>query len=240
MISSYQALKLGLSQRREAVLTARLHRGDVAILTGDLVRSSRAAPAAVARAMGLLGDIAAEIAAWAPGSDARFTRFRGDGWQMHLARPALALRAALRTLAGLAAVPNGLATRAAIGIGPATSLGTASLADADGPAFAASGRALDAMGRGRRLAVDGAGVGPLHRAVVDLLDERSARWTRPQAEAMALALGPAAPPARDLAARLGISPQALSYRLTGAGLPAIRSALAAWEADFGRAPEGAG
>ncbi len=190
--------------------------------------------------MARLAAAATEIAGWTPGADARFTRFRGDGWQMHLADPGRALRAALRVIAALAAAPDGLATRAAIGVGGVDSLGTASLADADGPAFAASGRALDTMGRGRRLAVDGADVGEMHRALVDLLDERSARWTRPQAEAVALALDPDAPPARALAARLGITPQAISYRLTGAGLPAIRSALAAWEAEFGRAPAGDG
>lgn len=210
-----------------------------AVLTGDLVGSSRAGPAAVERAMARLAATATEIAGWTPGDDARFTRFRGDGWQMHLADPGHALRAALRVIAALA-VPDGLPTRAAIGVGRVDSLGDASLADADGPAFAASGRALDAMGRGRRLAVDGDGVSEMHRALVALLDERSARWTRLQAEAMAAALDPHAAPARALAARLGISPQAMSYRLTGAGLPAIRGALAAWEAEFRRAPGGDG
>ncbi len=171
----------------------------------------------------------------APGP--RFTRYRGDGWQLHVAVPALALRALLFLIARLRAADIGLGTRAAIGIGEVASLGTESLADARGPAFEASGRALDAMGRTRRLAIEGEGVTPWQRIIVDLLDERSARWTRPQAEAMhlALALRPDEPTLAEMAATLDITAQAVNYRLTGAGAPAIRRTLRSWEEEFGDA-----
>jgi len=206
-----------------------------AVLTGDLIGSTKAAPSALEDAIDLLAETAREITDWVPGPSAsRFTRYRGDGWQMHVADPGLALRAVLLLSARLRAADLGLATRAAIGIGPVESLGTASLADARGPVFEASGRALDHMARTRRLAIEGEGVTALHRIVVDLLDERSEHWTRQQAEAMhlALPLRKDEPTLAEIAAPLGISAQAVNYRLAGAGAPAIRRSLRAWEEVF--------
>jgi hypothetical protein len=214
-----------------------------AILTGDLLGSTRAAPADLEAAIDLLAATADEIAAWMPEAPGpSFTRYRGDGWQLHVAVPALALRALLFLIARLRAADIGLGTRAAIGIGEVASLGTESLADARGPAFEASGRALDAIGPTRRLAIEGEGVTPWQHIIVDLLDERSARWTRPQAEAMHLALALRAPELRsdeptlaEMAATLDITAQAVNYRLTGAGAPAIRRTLRSWEEVFGDA-----
>lgn len=208
-----------------------------AVLTGDLIGSTKAAPAALEQAIELIGEVAGEISGWLPAKpdpDPRYTRFRGDGWQMYLADSGLALRAVLYIAARLRASDIGLATRAAIGIGPVDSLGTASLADARGAAFESSGRALDAMVRGRRLAIEGEGISAFHRMVVDLLDERIGRWTVQQAEAMhlALALRPEEPTLAEMASRLDISAQAVNYRLTGAGAPAIRRTVRAWEEAF--------
>jgi hypothetical protein len=202
-----------------------------AILTGDLIGSTEAPPIALERAMLVLTEAARGLSAWS-GADTRFTRYRGDGWQMHVALPGLALRTALALIARLRAADAGLATRAAIGIGPIDSLGSASLADARGAAFEASGHALDRMPRTRRLTIDGDGVTPLHKIIVDLLDERTTRWTKEQAEAMALYLAPDNPTLTDIAPRLGISPQAVNYRLSGGGATAIRHAVRDWEATF--------
>jgi hypothetical protein len=211
------------------------HQGTTAVLTGDLIGSTKAAPASLEHAIDLLADTAGAVAGWLPpGEDTRFTRYRGDGWQMVVAEPGLALRAVLLLSARLRAADLGLATRAAIGIGAVESLGSGSLADARGPAFEASGRALDHMARTRRLAIEGEGVTALHRIVVDLLDERTERWTRQQAEAMQLALPlhKDEPTLAEIAAPLGISAQAVNYRLSGAGAPAIRRSLRAWEDTF--------
>ena len=208
-----------------------------AILTGDLVGSTEKPAAALERAMQALAEAALGVSAWV-GADTRFTRYRGDGWQMHVARPGLALRAALFAFARLRAADAGLATRAAIGIGRADDIGSEDLGDARGSAFEASGHALDRMPRTRRLTIDGEGVTALHRIVVDLLDERTSRWSREQAEAMALHLAPDNPTLADIAPRLGISPQAVNYRLAGAGGMAIRHALRDWEADFARTAAG--
>lgn len=211
--------------------------GTAAILTGDLVGSTEKPVAALERAMQTLAETARGISAWT-GADTRFTRYRGDGWQIYVAVPGLGLRAALTIIARLRAADAGLATRAAIGIGRIDGMGSGDLADGHGPAFETSGHALDRMPRTRRLVIDGDGVTTLHRIVVDLLDERTARWTREQAEAMALHLAPDNPTLTDIAPRLGISPQAVNYRLAGAGGTAIRHALRDWEADFAGAAAG--
>lgn len=206
-----------------------------AVLTGDLIGSTKAGPKTLQRAVDLLAETASEITEWSPPCpDPRFTRYRGDGWQLVVAEPGVALRTVLLLSARLRAADLGLATRAAIGVGAVESLGTSSLADARGAAFEASGRALDHMPRTRRLAIDGEGITALHRIIVDLLDERSERWTRQQAEAMRLALklGKDEATLAELAAPLGISAQAVNYRLSGAGAPAIRRSLRAWEESF--------
>lgn len=203
-----------------------------AVLTGDLIGSTKAAPDALETAMALLAKAGAELSAWTDRRDPHFTRFRGDGWQIVVADPGLALRAALFLTARLRAADLDLATRIAIGIGEIDSLGKASLADARGSAFEASGRTLDHMGRTRRLAIEGDGITSFHRIILELLDELASRWTRQQAEATALYLHPDNPTLEQIAPQLGISAQAVNYRLSGAGAPAIRRALRAWEDAF--------
>ncbi|MEZ5779933.1 MAG: winged helix-turn-helix transcriptional regulator [Paracoccaceae bacterium] len=200
-----------------------------AVLTGDLVDSSKLGPEKTDRAMSLLATAARDVAGWPEAAPTRFTRFRGDGWQFIALPPERALRAALLVIARLAAHPALPATRIAIGLGAADSLGTDDLGDAHGPAFSSSGRALEDLAKNDRLAIGGTEVTPLHAAILDLLDERTGRWTPEQAEAMAFALHPDDPTQADIAERLGISPQAVNYRLRGAGAAAIKRALHAWE-----------
>lgn len=203
----------------------------VAILTGDLIASS-AAPERAEAAMAILSRAADQLGRWA-GQDSRFTRFRGDGWQLSLAAPGLALRAALYLSARLAAA-SALPSRIAIGIGPLAHPGTRDLSDARGAAFEQSGRALDAMPRNRHLALAGA-VTDWQSALVTLADWHISRWSAEQAEACALALAPDAPSQTALAERLGITRQAVAARLSGAGLAAWDPALRAFESHpFGR------
>ena len=196
----------------------------VAVLTGDLIAST-AAPDGGAAALTILADTAEEIAAWT-GQPTRFTRFRGDGWQMILAQPGLVLRAALLIAARLAAA-RATPTRLAIGLGGIDHPGTADLSDARGAAFSASGRALDHLPRGRRWAL--AGGTDWQSALLALAEWQATGWTQEQAQAMALALPPGAPRQADLAARLGITRQAFAARLSGAGLAAWEPALRAFE-----------
>ena len=184
--------------------------------------------------MGALRRAAGDISSWqAPPHDTRFTRFRGDGWQIALHDPRFSLRAAVVLQASLLAL--GLESRISIGIGPAVNLGTTDLADAAGMAFELSGKGLDEIGDAWRLAIAGEAVLEQDRMIADLLGERMGRWTAPQAEAAALYLSS---PSRvttlhEIGTVLGISPQAVNDRLRGAGCPAIASVLRRWEADKG-------
>lgn len=199
-----------------------------AILTGDLIGSTDA-PEALERTMVRLAIAAQEIARW-QGSSARFTRFRGDGWQMRT-DPELALRAACYLHACLRAETGLLNTRIAIGLGPVDSLGSADLSDAQGPALTASGHALDRMRRTRRFAIAGRDIDTRDEIIVQLVEDIVLRWTRPQAEAAALALPYPAPTLEEIGQELGISPQAVSYRLAAGSVQSLRDAITAWEDD---------
>lgn len=195
-----------------------------AVLTGDLIGSTRVPAAAQEGSMACLAAMAGRLVGWPEGVPPRFTRHRGDGWQI-VAPATFGLRVALVLAAALRARPDLPATRLAIGLGAATSLGSADLRDARGPAFEASGHALDTMERQRLLALSGTGVTPLHQAVLRLMDLQLARWTAAQAEIAAEALHPEAPTLADLAARHGITPQAVSERMKAGGITALRRAL---------------
>lgn len=195
-----------------------------AVLTGDLIGSTRAPVVAQEASMACLAAMAGRIALWPGGLPPRFTRHRGDGWQI-VAPATFGLRAALVLTAALRARPDLPATRIAIGLGPATSLGTTDLRDARGQGFEASGHALDTMERQRLLAMAGPGVTPLHQALLRLMEVQLARWTAPQAEIAAEALHPESPTLADLAARHGITPQAVSERMKAGGITALRRAL---------------
>lgn len=203
----------------------------ISVLTGDIVGSTGRPASTVETAMQAIRAAAAGITGWQhPARDTRFTRFRGDGWQIVLAKPPLSLRAAVVIQGRLMAL--GLESRISIGVGPAQSLGTADLSDATGEAFERSGRGLDQMPDSARLAIDGAPVLEEDRMIADLLGERMGRWTAAQAEAaaMQLATSDRTPTLQDIGKTLGISPQAVNDRVRGAGCQTIASVLRRWEA----------
>lgn len=206
-------------------------RPQIAVLTGDLVASTRQPADRVDAAMQALRLAADRIATWqSPARDPRFTRFRGDGWQIALTAPDLALRAAVVLQGTLGAL--GLESRISIGIGPAETLGTTDLSDAAGKAFELSGQGLDKMADASRIAIAGPSVTDPDAMIADLLGERMGRWTAAQAEAAALQL---ASPDRvitlaEVGKALGISPQAVNDRVRGAGCATIASVLRRWEA----------
>jgi hypothetical protein len=207
---------------------------DNAVLTGDLIASTQAGTPAVDRAMAVLSAAAEEIAGWhlaenVAVGDTYFTRFRGDGWQIVVSIADFGLRAALLMYARLAANPDLPKTRIAVGISTIDRLPGPDLSDADGAAFAISGRALSQIERGEHLRIAGDKITPIRAALIALLDDRISDWTPEQAEAVAHAIAPDAPTQAAIATKLGISPQALSARLTGARWPTLRRVLATWE-----------
>ncbi|MEY4982083.1 MAG: hypothetical protein RIR62_349 [Pseudomonadota bacterium] len=198
-----------------------------AVITGDLIASTRQPQA---RADAAMSALQAAARGW-PETDLRFTRFRGDGWQVLLPRAGGALRVALVLAARLAAAETGIATRLAIGIGGITAGGTRDLSDAAGAAFTRSGRALDAMPRGRVWAVSGgAGLPAWVQGYVELAEWHAAGWTAGQAAVVADYLTPRRATQEERAAQMGLSRQAWKARLDGSGIATWDPALAAWEA----------
>lgn len=203
----------------------------VAILTGDLIGSTRAAPGAVAATMRVLADCAAAI-----GPEACFTRSRGDGWQMR-GDPRHALRDCLFIQARLLAA-GALPSRIAVGIGAEHPATGPDLSSAMGPAFTASGRALEAMARHDLLAIAGDGIDRFRTLAFTFAADYIRRWSRPQAEAMALLYHPDADDSPQtqgsIAQALGITRQAVGARLKSAGNDVLSTACEAFFADRAR------
>jgi hypothetical protein len=214
-----------------------------AVLTGDLIGSTEAGPEAVDRAIQLLSDAANDFAAIGKISQPlKFTRHRGDGWQVALHAAYLSLRLTTYLLARLRASNLRLNTRIGIGIGSIDAWGTSDLGNAHGTAFTYSGRALTSLGSSGGLALLPA-EGPAQIwliAGLETLIYLSDRWSVEQAQAMAVSVTRGRfeedfkledyPPLMELARTLNISRQALSSRLAVAGEKPIMAAIRAAEA----------
>ena len=177
--------------------------------------------------MACLSDTAADIAADS-GSHVRFARFRGDGWQMLLPEAGTALRAALRVIAALTAADQGFATRIGVGLGAADLPADGALSAGRGQAFLDAGDTLDRLTEPDRLSFGQAG-GPALPVIVALIDWQARNWTAPQAEALFEALRHNPPTQAEIAARFGISRQAVGLRLGGTALSALRDAIGYFE-----------
>lgn len=206
---------------------------ELAVLTGDIIRSTKLAPQALDAAMAALASGAEAMSCWPGARPAFFTRFRGDGWQCMAPSPELALRAMLFLRAHLRALPGSADTRISVGHGLATLPENGNLAAAGGPAFELSGRGLDTMSRPEQFAVawaDPPASAALTVAVFALTDEISRLWTERQAETLIETLAPGDAAQREIADRRGVSQQAIAKRLSAGGDWAIQKALAAVEA----------
>ncbi len=166
-----------------------------AVLTGDIVGSSKLEPAELMALMQRLRDGAEQFARTFPGTVVgRLDVFSGDGWQMLMQDWRRSVRAAIY----MRAVAKGdleieADTRVAIGWGSvdAETLKPERISASTGEAFLLSGRALKAMKKQDRLAVDCGDVadrGQLLRESLGLVDELTRRWTARQAMTLALAL----------------------------------------------------
>lgn len=206
------------------------------VITGDLIGSRSVTADALDAAFDTLSTAAADFGQdW--GLDLRFTRYRGDGWQVVVTDPHLTLHAILFIIARLRAGHPGINTRLSIGIGPVETFGTHDLSDANGTAFVISGQHLDKMSRKRTLAIAGYGIGATHAAIIGFTEFITSTWTAAQAEAVALAMRDFPRTQNDIAAELGITRQAVQSRLASAGLAYFENAIHAFrDHDFATPP----
>lgn len=196
----------------------------IAVITGDIVKSTSLPEGRVAVAFEALKWAADQISSWQePPNPTTFSRNRGDGWQVFLADSRIALRAALFMRASLRAQGKDLATRMAVGIAEGTAPGSADLNLADGPAFVAAGRALDSIKAPVELRVvcDDRAL----EAVYRLADHLSKGWTQKQAAALVPMLAPWGATQQTVAEHQRITRQAVGQALRGAGYDAIHDVL---------------
>ena len=158
--------------------------------------------------------------------------FRGDAWQMLLTEPARALRAALYARAALLAFED-CQTRIGVGIGPVTRIAEDRISQSMGEAFVLSGRALDEMKPGRKLAIEMpetlGDVSDWIGVLLRLCDALAGHWKPRQAEAVLGALEGLTQ--AQIAERLDppVSQQAVAKALSGSDWSAIEVALERFE-----------
>jgi hypothetical protein len=207
----------------------------LAVLTGDLVASTQLSTSDLERVRRQLLEAVEEVADWEPGlvvGGAEF--FRGDSWQLLLARPRRALRVALYLRAALTA--QGLTdTRLAIGLGAVEAMAPERISMSTGPAFVLSGRGLDELPHRFRMAIRApSGQGALADwlpVIGYLCDALVRQWTRRQAEIVRHALAPSHPTQAQIADRLDprVTPQAVGKALTGAEWRGLQAAVEQFE-----------
>lgn len=204
----------------------------IAVLTGDLIASTDLPAKTVDETMADLGRGADIIGQW-QNSATRFTRARGDGWQLCLIRPALCLRATIYLRARLLAADTNFGSRISVGIGPGDVPHDDSLNAASGPAFILSGQGLDTMPikstfRFQRMT---ASTGAAQAAFI-LADALCGDLTPAMARSLAPMLAPDPPTQTDVASQLGLSKQAVRDALARANADSIVAAVQAFETDL--------
>ncbi|MGH1369011.1 MAG: hypothetical protein ACRBCL_10360 [Maritimibacter sp.] len=199
---------------------------NITVLTGDLIGSTDMSGETIRDAMSVLQAMAAAQASWT-GRPGRFSRHRGDGWQVILPAPEFALRAVLSYAAALRM--RDVSSYMALATGAYEGALPEDLNDATGPVFAASGRLLEEMKSGKSKRISLTPSGP-RAATLALADHLSQGWTKAQAATILPMLDPAAKLSfTALAKPLGKSRQAVSKALDGAGFNAVKRALAHYE-----------
>lgn len=196
----------------------------IAVITGDLVDSTSLGRAKIERAFEALEASAETQADW-HGAPLHFTRHRGDGWQVVLAKPEMALRSALAFRAALRAEGSEFDSYMGLSIDNLEGPLENDLNNETEPAFRDSGNELDIL----KLVGPGwmsfSGKGVLGAATI-LADNISKAWTPPQASAVLPFLSPSKVPTQsEVAEALGKTRQAVGKALEAANFEPIQFAL---------------
>lgn len=206
-----------------------------AVLTGDLIKSRQLSAARFEQARDLLLESAADLNQWSRGLlQGRPEFFRGDAWQLLLADPRWALRAAvfLRTSLRASEIVD---TRVVIGLGTVDQVNAQRVSLSTGQAFTLSGQALDGLTQYFRMSIalpaEAGWVAAWMPVVAQLCDMLIGHWTARQAQIVRVALGPHEPTHAAIAERLAppVSKQAVSKALAGADWHGLRAALKEFE-----------
>ena len=206
-----------------------------AVLTGDLINSTKTDRAIVERAFDALFKAGEAVREFDPQGGTAVERYRGDGWQALVRDPRYALRAALIFSAAAASVDRSIATRIAVGFGPVDPLSPSGLGASDGPAFRMSGRLLEEMPKSLRIT---AGVDPDNadgltgwaEAALRLAGAVCETWTAKQAGVMQHLLVKTPPSQSELADQLGVSQQTVQRHFDSAQGAVLLSAIEQVEA----------
>lgn len=212
------------------------HAGIYAVITGDIVNSTRMTVVDLARLSSVLEELAADFARRHPQAMVgRPAVFRGDAWQILLAEPEQALRLAALVTARLHAALD-VRVRMSIGIGRINRIHRENITLSTGEAFTLSGQALDAMPRQRRLT----GALPARAGILagwfsiilQLCGGVLEAWTRHQADLVAYALLLEKPTGEAVRAVTGadVSVQAIRASLLGAEWRLIHTVLKQFQA----------
>jgi hypothetical protein len=214
---------------------ARTAVGAFAVLTGDIIESSRLSAAQLDRARSLVLKGAQQFHSKSrPMVLGAPEFFRGDAWQLLLREPGQALRMALYIRALLSA-GVGVETRVSIGIGPVDAIDKSRTSLSTGEAFTLSGHALDEItgyfdltgalpGRAAVLA-------QWFPAILHLCSGLIRGWTRRQAEIVSLALLSDSRTHEEIARSLRppVSKQTVSESLAGSNWRSLLEAIRVFE-----------
>ena len=206
-----------------------------AVLTGDIIHSSRLLPTQMKSVRLSLTDAVNVVTRWKRSLvKGKVEFFRGDGWQLLLTDPAMALRVAIFLRASLLA--GGVAdSRIAIGLGEGEKTPSKKVAFLTGQAFVLSGHALDQMAQYWRMTVEipktADSFSDWLRVIGHLCDSLISQWTRRQAQIARLALDPREPEFETVAQLLrpAVSKQAVAKGLKGAHWHVIRETINQFE-----------
>jgi hypothetical protein len=229
ILSSGKAMNI---PRKATMTQLRYH----AVLTGDIIGSSRLRSPQMKSVRSSLVSAVDVVRRWKRGLiKGKLEFFRGDGWQLLLTDPAMAMRVGVFLRASLLA--GGMAdSRIAIGMGKGEETNSAKLALSTGQAFVLSGHALDEMTHYSSMTIEiPKSAGPLSDwlpVIGHLCDSLIDQWTRRQAEMVCVAIGPKEPDYEKVARSLkpAVSKQAVAKGLRGANWYAIREAIHRFEA----------